>query len=67
MRVAGHRPVQGSRVEVKYRYGKVNGYNGRGRRDHWLQDWEKRGIVAYARGHLGEGYRRLTYMMMDAD
>jgi len=24
-------------------------------------------VVAYAREHPGEGYRRLTYMMIDAD
>ena len=36
-------------------------------RDHWLEDREKRTIVAYAREHPGQGYRRLTYMMMDAD
>ena len=47
----------------KRRYGKVNEHNAQVPRDHWLEDREKRAIVAYA----GEGYRRLTYMMMDAD
>ena len=51
----------------KRRYGKVNEHNARVPRDHWLDGLEKRAIVAYARGHPGEGYRRLTYMMMDAD
>ena len=51
----------------KSRYGKVNEHNALVPRDHWLEDWEKRAIVAYAREHPGEGYRRLTYMMMDAD
>ncbi len=51
----------------KCRYGKVNEHNARVPRDHWLEDWEKRAIAVYARGHPGEGYRRLTYMMMDAD
>ena len=51
----------------KCRYGKVNEHNARVPRDHWLEDWEKRAIAAYARQHPGQGYRRLTYMMMDAD
>ncbi len=36
-------------------------------RDHWLEDSEKRAVVSYVGEHPGEGYRRLTYMMMDAD
>jgi len=36
-------------------------------RDHWLEEREKQAIVSYAGEHSGEGYRRLTYMMMDAD
>ncbi len=51
----------------KYRYGKVNEHNAQVPRDHWLEDSEKRAIVDYAGEHPGEGYRRLTYMMMDAD
>ncbi len=51
----------------KHRYGKVNEHNARVPRDHWLEDSEKRAMVSYAGEHPGEGYRRLTYMMMDAD
>ena len=51
----------------KRRYGKVNEHNARVPRDHWLEDREKWAIAAYAGEHPGEGYRRLTYMMMDAD
>jgi len=51
----------------KCRYGKVNEHNAQVPRDHWLEDREKRAIVTYAGAHPGEGYRRLTYMMMDAD
>jgi putative transposase len=36
-------------------------------RDHWLTDDEKQRICAFARGHPLEGYRRLTFMMLDAD
>ena len=37
----------------KCRYGKVNEHNAQVPRDHWLEDWEKRAIVAYSRGHAG--------------
>ena len=53
--------------EWKRRYGKVNEHNAQVPRDHWIEDSEKRAIVDYAGAHPGEGYRRLTYMMMDAD
>jgi putative transposase len=36
-------------------------------RDHWLTDDEKERIVVYARAHPLDGYRRLTFMMIDAD
>lgn len=49
------------------RYGKVNEHNSMIPRDHWLQDWEKESILAYHAEHPLEGYRRLTYMMMDDD
>ena len=51
----------------KERYGKVNEHNGWVPRDHWLEDWEKQAIIDYYRVHPGEGYRRLTYMMLDED
>ena len=49
------------------RYGKVNEHNGKIPRDFWLDDWEKQAIIAYYLEHSGEGYRRLTFMMLDAD
>jgi putative transposase len=36
-------------------------------RDHWLTDDERQGICAFARQQPLEGYRRLTFMMLDAD
>ena len=36
-------------------------------RDHWLTDDEKERIRVFARQHPLEGYRRLTFMMLDAD
>jgi putative transposase len=51
----------------KGRYGKVNEHNGKVPRDWWLEDWEKRAIVDYHDRHPLEGYRRLTFMMLDDD
>jgi len=51
----------------KDRYGMVNEHNGWVPRDHWLQDWEKQAIIAFYYDNRLEGYRRLTYMMIDAD
>ena len=47
------------------RYGKVNEHNGWVPRDHWLEVWEKQAIVDFYAEHQGDGYRRVTYMMMD--
>lgn len=49
------------------RYGKANEHNGLIPRDFWLEVWEKEKIIKYAFDHPGEGYRRLTFMMLDAD
>jgi putative transposase len=51
----------------KTRYGKTNEHNGRIPRDFWLEDWEKTAIVDYHDRHPLEGYRRLTFMMLDDD
>jgi transposase InsO family protein len=47
------------------RYGKVNEHNAWIPRDFWLEQWEKERIVEYYLGHREEGYRRLTFMMLD--
>jgi putative transposase len=36
-------------------------------RDHWLTGDEKERICVFARQHPFDGYRRLTFMMLDAD
>lgn len=51
----------------KQRYGKVNEHNGWIPRDHWLEDWEKRAILDFYWDHPLDGYRRLTFMMLDDD
>ena len=49
------------------RYGKANEHNAQVPRDHWLEEWEKQAIIDYARQHPLDGYRSLTFMMLDAD
>ena len=49
------------------RYGKVNEHNGWIPRDFWLEGWEKRAILDFHLRYPLEGYRRLTFMMLDAD
>jgi len=51
----------------RQRFGKANEHNGLVPRDHWLLPWECEAIKAYWKANPEEGYRRLTYMMMDAD
>jgi hypothetical protein len=49
------------------RYGKVNEHNGWVPRDFWLEDWEKQAIIGFHLKNPLEGYRRLMFMMLDAD
>jgi transposase InsO family protein len=49
------------------RFGKVNEHNHLVPRDHWLEAWEKEAIVDFCRQYPLEGYRRLTFMMLDRD
>jgi transposase InsO family protein len=49
------------------RYGRVNEHNAWIPRDFWLTCHERQAIIDYYHDNPLEGYRRLTYMMMDAD
>ena len=49
------------------RYGKVNEHNAWIPRDWWLEDGEKEAIVRFSWEYPLEGYRRLTFMMLDRD
>lgn len=49
----------------KKRYGCKNHHNGWIPRDWWLLDTEKQSIIDYYKEHPFDGYRRLTYMMLD--
>jgi putative transposase len=49
------------------RYGRVNEHNGWVPRDFWLEPWEKEAIINFHGNNPLEGYRRLTFMMLDAE
>jgi putative transposase len=49
------------------RYGKVNEHNAPIPRDFWLEDWEREAIINFYLENPQEGYRRLTFMMLDRD
>jgi hypothetical protein len=51
----------------RQRYGCVNEHNGWVPRDFWLEPWEKEAIMGFHLQNPLEGYRRLTFMMLDAD
>jgi len=51
----------------KHRYGKVNEHNAWIPRDFWLTGFERQAIITYYHDKPLEGYRRLCYMMIDAD
>jgi transposase InsO family protein len=51
----------------RQRYGKVNEHNALVPRDHWIEDWERKAVVDFARQFPLEGYRRLCFIMLDRD
>jgi putative transposase len=53
--------------DCRKRYGKVNEHNAAVPRDHWLTVAEKQAILDYEQQYPLEGYRRLTFMMLDDD
>jgi putative transposase len=49
------------------RHGQPNQHNAQLPCATWLRPWERQAILDYQQDHSEEGYRRLTYMMLDAD
>lgn len=49
------------------RSGMENRHNGKTPREHWILPWERQAIIEYTIVRFEEGYRRLTYMMLDDD
>lgn len=58
---------QSKYYDWKNRYGESNSHNAQIPKRGWIFQWERDAIIDYAKKHPGEGYRRLTYMMMDDD
>ena len=57
----------GKFYDWRKRYGTANRHNGKVPRDFWLLDWEKQKILDFQLLYPDVGYRRLTYMLIDAD
>ena len=51
----------------KKRYGKANEHNALVPRDFWIEEPERKAIVDFFDQNPLEGYRRLTFMMLDRD
>jgi putative transposase len=51
--------------EWQKRHRLPNRHNSSIPKSHWLLPWEKNVIIKYAKLHPDEGYRRLTFMMLD--
>lgn len=49
----------------RQRYGRANEHNRWVPRDFWLEEWEKRAVLDFHLLYPLEGYRRLTFMMLD--
>lgn len=50
----------------KRRYGQKNNHNGRMPKKHWITETEREAIIGFCRDCDLEGYRRLSFMMLDA-
>jgi putative transposase len=57
--------ARGKFFDWRKRYGKVNEHNALVPRDHWLTPEEQQAILAFHERFPLEGYRRLTFMMID--
>ena len=59
--------AKGKFYDWRKRYGKVNEHNALVPRDHWITEEERQAILDFEREFPLEGYRRLTFMMLDRD
>jgi transposase InsO family protein len=59
--------ARGKYYDWKQRYGKANEHNALIPRDHWIEGWERQAILDFHDRFPLEGYRRLTFMMLDLD
>lgn len=59
--------ARGKFYQWKQHYGRTHEHNGQVPRDHWIESWERDAIVDYFDAHPLDGYRRLSFMMLDDD
>lgn len=59
--------ARGKFFDWRKRYGKANEHNALVPRDHWLTPEEQAAILAFHQRFPLEGYRRLSFMMIDQD
>jgi transposase InsO family protein len=59
--------ARGKFYQWKQHYGRAHEHNGKVPRDHWIEPWERDGIIDYFDAHPLDGYRRLSFMMLDED
>ncbi len=59
--------ARGKFYDWQKRYGKANEHNALIPRDHWITPEERRRIIDFQQQFPLEGYRRLTFMMLDRD
>jgi transposase InsO family protein len=59
--------ARGKFFDWKQRYGKANEHNALVPRDFWIEPQERQAILDFHEKNPLEGYRRLTFMMLDQD
>jgi hypothetical protein len=59
--------ARGKFFDWRNRYGKADEHNALVPRDHWIEPEERQAIVDFHDKNPLEGYRRLTFMMLDQD
>ena len=59
--------ARGKFYQWKQHYGRAHEHNGQVPRDHWIEPWERSAIIDYFDAHPLDGYRRLSFMMLDDD
>jgi len=57
--------ARGKYFDWRDRYGRANEHNAFVPRDHWIDQWERDAIIDFFDRNPLEGYRRLTFMMLD--
>lgn len=59
--------ARGKFYQWKQHYGRAHEHNGQVPRDHWIEAWERDAVIDYFDAHPIDGYRRLSFMMLDED